>query len=291
MKLSCDDFSKKASSSSVAAAVDALIQEHPILIFSKSYCPYTPAIQSLLSDELQCTIHILEINQASSEIMKDVQDYLKSKTTHRTVPQIFLEGSFLGTHDGVVEMDQKGLLEPKVQKLMKGPRQAPTNKDGYYTPLFFFPVKVNKWAIRATGLLSSGISAGLAYCMLQETPLHAPVLGLASASLLADYTLRLFAGSGVSPVAQLGGLLASGKDPIPRPGAPKQFATLCGVMFSGMGYAFYAQGNPTVGGAFLAILALCAGMEGGLDFCLGCEFFHIGEKIYLATSGKKEKKA
>ena len=294
------DVSQKTSSGrTVEQTVDALIDEHSVLVFSKSSCPYCQAVKELLSRTLQVNLHVVEINQLSSgNATTTIVSHLQSKTGHGTVPQVFLDGQFLGTHDDLMALDAKGLLEGKLKKHMKGPRQSTTTSSSP-KPLFWFPPTVNKWAIRSTGLLSSVVSGTTAYLMLQEstsesaTTAVTPMVGMVAAALFGDFTLRLLAGSQVAPLAQVGGVLASlaNLTPIPRPGAPKQFASLCGTMFSGLGAAFYWNGNPTVGGGFLAVLALCAGMEGGIDFCLGCKFFAIGESIYSMFSPKEAKKA
>lgn len=112
------------------------------------------------------------------------------------------------------------------------------------------------------------MSGATAYAMLQESQTESskssPTIGIVSVALFGDFTLRLVSGSKVAPLAHIGGAPASLANftPIPRPGAPKQFASLCGTMFSGLGALFFSTGNITVGGGFLAVLALCAGMEG-----------------------------
>jgi len=285
---------------SVENAVDAFISKYPIVIFSKSYCPYTSAVKYQLVEHMQIKkdVHVLEINLLNDTAnTKAIQSHLQQTTGFSTFPQVFVDGEFVGTHDGIMELAAKGLLENKVKRHMTGPDltgaqvESAAGTQGTYTPLFWFPASVNKWGIRATGLLSCGISGSLAYAMLTGTEPHPSMLGFVAAALFGDYTLRLVSGSKVSPIAQLGGKLASLSQltPIPRPGAPKQFASFCGTMFSGLGTAFYAAGNPTLGGGFLAVLALCSGMEGAIDYCLGCTFFSIGDQLFGHGSRNKRK--
>lgn len=269
-------FDEKIARGGVQESVHTLLEEQAVVLVSKSFCPYAIAVKSLLSNQLQVEVHVLEIDQTGNA--DAIQKCLEERTKIRTVPQVFLDGKFLGTADDVLGLDHKGFLEPKLKEHVLGPRQPATGSNDEIEPLFFFPPTVNKWGIRATGLLSSGISVAMAVGMWKQ----APVVGMASAVFAGDYTLRFLSGSKVAPVAQLGSAIAdaAGLDPVPRPGAPKQFASLCGVMFSGLGAACYASGRPDLGGGFMAVLALCSGLEGAVDFCLGCKFFAMGRKAF-----------
>lgn len=300
LDITAQDFAKRVTSTasnSIEQAVDALIKDYPVIIVSKSSCPYCAAIKSFLSDSLQVNnLCVLELNAlGGGTAAKSIQQHLSSKTGYSTVPQVFVGGTFLGTHDEVMELDGKGLLEEKLKKHVKGPRRNTTSaspgSQGKYQPLFWFPPTVNKWAIRATGLITCGISGTISYTMLQQSDSTVdPSMGLIATVLCADFVLRLTSGSKVAPIAQLGCAVAQAANltPIPRPGAPKQFASLCGTIFSGLGAAFYLSGKPVVGGVFLAILAACSGMEGGLDFCLGCTFFSIGDSLFGSQPGAKK---
>ena len=78
-------------------------------------------------------------------------------------------------------------------------------------------------------------------------------------------------------------------EPIPRMGRPKQFATCCGIAFSGLASLAFLlpfPGHDVVGSAFMTALAVATGMEGFLDFCVGCLVFRLGVKfgIFRGTS-------
>ena len=271
--------------------IDALIEGYPCIAFSKSYCPYNAALKDLLALNYGVLLLVIDINQAGSA--KDIQQYLCSKTGISTVPQVFVDGEYFGNHDSILELHMRGKLAEKLGKhaTKDGSTNTGVISAGSYAPLFWFPTTINKWAIRATGLLSCVASSLLAYLMFTAETNASILVGLLSVSLFGDFVLRFFSGSKKAPIAKLGGKLAlsSTLTPIPRPGAPKQFASLCGTMFSGiaaLSYIFY--GSPTTAGFFLVILALCTGMEGALDFCLGCKFFAIGEYLLSKQSTKPE---
>lgn len=109
----------------------------------------------------------------------------------------------------------------------------------------------------------------------------------------------MMAGASASPLGMIATLVTSPFRPQFRPGPPKQFAAVCGIMFSGLGTLFYFvefEGHEYVGMAFMAALAAASGLEWALDFCLGCKFYSIGiwlglipDHVYrIYTSTKQE---
>ena len=68
-----------------------------------------------------------------------------------------------------------------------------------------------------------------------------------------------------------------------RHGRPKQFATVCGIIFSGFGSLCFLLASLLnvdiilyIGIGFMGGLAVATGMEGFLDFCVGCVIFKYG---------------
>jgi glutaredoxin 3 len=264
--------------------MESVFKKNDIVLVSKTSCPYCKAVKALLINELNLSPKVIEVDVEGPEAL----EYAKGITQVHTVPQVFVEGSYVGTHDIIMLLDSQGKLVPLVEKFMKGPRKAPSSDgDGpTTTTLMWFPSKVNKSAIRTTGVLSCGIALTSAVLMRQNP--NGPLGGHLAASLFGDYTARFLAGSKYSPVAQLGGILAKNMEVIYRPGAPKQFATVCGMMFSGMGATMFLNESPMIACGFMGVLAVCAGMEGFLDFCLGCKFFAIGNYLFGGADSHKK---
>jgi hypothetical protein len=102
-----------------------------------------------------------------------------------------------------------------------------------------------------------------------------------SAFLLIDFLTRMMVGSSLSVLGMVGTLISSPFQPQFRPGPPKQFASFCGVCFSLVATCCYFTGNEVYGAIVLGGLAVAAGMEGFLDFCLGCVFFALGIRFNL----------
>jgi len=143
-------------------------------------------------------------------------------------------------------------------------------------PLFWFPEQVNGTVVRCTGVLTCLTAVVCVVATHVAAPSSwGPYLAY---YLVLDFVLRILAGAKLSVLGRLATLLTLFVKPDPRAGRPKQFASMCGLMFSLLGAAFYASGllNGIVGSVFIAGLALACGMEGFADYCLGCVFFRIG---------------
>ena len=139
-------------------------------------------------------------------------------------------------------------------------------------PLLYFPENVNGNVIRGTGVLTCLTS--LASVVLSFV---APPWGQYLAYyLVLEFLLRIIAGSRLSLLGQIATVLTMSMEPDPRAGRPKQFACVCGLTFSLLGSVFHLAGLDIVGSLFIFGLAGATGMEGFLDFCLGCVFFRIG---------------
>jgi glutaredoxin 3 len=106
--------SKSVSSSSdlsVADHIQELIHKYPVMVFSKSYCPYSRKAKDILSKyKLDTNYHVLELDQLSSKA-DEYQNELGKLTGARTVPRVFINGKFIGGGDDTSALDKKGDLE------------------------------------------------------------------------------------------------------------------------------------------------------------------------------------
>lgn len=139
-------------------------------------------------------------------------------------------------------------------------------------PLFWFPSVVNGNVVRCTGMLTSSLAL---FCAM-STYIWPSWAHYVSYFLALDFILRILAGSMLSIPGRLATLLTFFMKPDPRSGRPKQFASMCGLMFSLLSAGFFAAGLQIVGSIFMAGLAVACGLEGFFDYCLGCVFFRIG---------------
>jgi glutaredoxin 3 len=100
-----------SSDLSVADHIQELIHKYPVMVFSKSYCPYSKKAKDILSKyKLEANYHVLELDQLSSKT-NEYQDELGKLTGARTVPRVFINGKFIGGGDDTSALDKKGDLE------------------------------------------------------------------------------------------------------------------------------------------------------------------------------------
>jgi len=196
-------------------------------------------------------------------------------------PWIFIEGEFVGGYEDVNSLYSNGELQNDyLNKLTQADKCDKIASMSTTKPLFWFPEKVNAYVVRSTGILTCFVSAAGAVLSI-----FTPWGYLIGYYLVLDFILRIIGGARISPIGIIAALPTKCMDPKPRSGRPKQFASMCGFMFSLLGAIFYLLSimpyHNYIGSVFLAILCICTGMEGFLDFCLGCVFFKIGLQLHL----------
>jgi glutaredoxin 3 len=108
------DSASSSSELSVADHIQELIKKYPVMVFSKSYCPYSKKAKDVLSKyKLDGNYHVLELDQLSKT--NEYQDELGKLTGARTVPRVFISGKFIGGGDDTSALDKNGDL----QRLLK----------------------------------------------------------------------------------------------------------------------------------------------------------------------------
>mmetsp|Transcript_24506 Transcript_24506/g.68292 ORF Transcript_24506/g.68292 Transcript_24506/m.68292 type:complete len:995 (-) Transcript_24506:304-3288(-) len=272
---------------SLEEQVASIIEDHDVVMFSKTHCPFCRDAKDLLAVQLGVPVHVVEINEHPDGAL--IFEHLREQTEHKTVPMIYIKGNFIGGCDDLKGLHAKGTLE---QTLLKGvehtrprfegtdqletARLLPPPRSRACHPLFFFPNVVNNYAVRVIGFQTFVLSILSAAFWNKKWGRYT------AAFVLADFCLRFVAGASASACGMIANVATSKFKPQFRPGPPKQFASFCGIMFSGFGTLFYFvdfDGHEYLGMVFMIGLAGASFLEWAFDFCLGCEFFAIG--IYL----------
>jgi len=73
--------------------VESFIDENPVAVFSKSYCPYCKASKALLT-EMNAQFNVIELDQVDDGA--DIQNALKDISGQNTVPNIFIGKQHIG---------------------------------------------------------------------------------------------------------------------------------------------------------------------------------------------------
>ncbi|WP_214072325.1 DUF4395 domain-containing protein [Mucilaginibacter sp. dw_454] len=99
--------------------------------------------------------------------------------------------------------------------------------------------------------------------------------------LMVDFGLRAFKLNAYSPLGFLAGKLTTlfhiKNKPTDR--APKRFAALMGLIFSGIIFLTLVTGLLTIAQIMLFILLVCAGLESLLGICIGCYVYTYLKKL------------
>ncbi|KAM0215758.1 hypothetical protein ACHAPA_001808 [Fusarium lateritium] len=99
------------------AELDSILKKSPVIIFSKTYCPFSKRAKSILIEKYNITPepHVVELDVHPQG--QALQDQLLETTGRRTVPNIMVNGVSLGGADDITEMDAAGNLVGKIVDL------------------------------------------------------------------------------------------------------------------------------------------------------------------------------
>ncbi|XP_030442182.1 glutaredoxin [Syzygium oleosum] len=86
-----------------------LVSSNPVVVFSKSFCPYCVDVKKLLS-QLGVNFKAIELDQETDG--SEVQSALAEWTGQRTVPNVFIGGNHIGGCDATTAMHKQGKLVP-----------------------------------------------------------------------------------------------------------------------------------------------------------------------------------
>ncbi|XP_024381218.1 glutaredoxin isoform X2 [Physcomitrium patens] len=95
------------------AKVQELIEQNPLIVFSKSKCPFCKTVKELFKS-LEVEPRVVEI-----DLEKDggaIQKALFQTSKQLTVPNVFIGGEHIGGNDAVKALHSKGELVVKLKK-------------------------------------------------------------------------------------------------------------------------------------------------------------------------------
>jgi glutaredoxin 3 len=162
-------FATLPQGASLTERLHAAIRSNPIVMFSKSNCPFCFELKATL-DKYNVPYNIYVLNKLEDTNYKDALAALKAITNHGTVPQLFIQEQFKGGCDDAKQLEHSGELQPLINEARKilglkpvanghpalAPKQFIEKSD--YIPrahtLFQFPDTVNHDIIRLSGVMS-----------------------------------------------------------------------------------------------------------------------------------------
>uniref|UniRef100_A0A6B2LRK3 Glutaredoxin domain-containing protein n=1 Tax=Arcella intermedia TaxID=1963864 RepID=A0A6B2LRK3_9EUKA len=93
--------------------IEQIVNAHPVVLFSKSYCPYCKKAKGVF-DSIGVPYYALELDQLPNG--PEYQNLLLEMTGQRTVPSVWIHGKHIGGSDKVVSLHAEGLLKDLVHQ-------------------------------------------------------------------------------------------------------------------------------------------------------------------------------
>jgi len=258
--------------------IDTFIGSHNVVMINRTWCLFSVDAQEFLCEQLNVDVFSLEVDRHHDG--KRILKHCTQKTNHGRTPIIFIKGAFLGGFEDVNNLYAQGKLQ---SDYLTGITSQADRCDRILTKkcntktLFYFPMAVDGNIVRIMGCITSALS------LLSAIIVHYYVqVGRIIAYILAfDFILRVVGGAKISIIGNIASVINSilMLQPNKRSGRPKQFASMCGLLFSSLASLLYIipfEYHDILGAIFMGVLACCCGMEGFLDFCMGCLFFQWG---------------
>ena len=99
--------------------VKQLVEQHPVLVLSKTYCPYCREAKQILGgyEALEGKMEIVELD--TIEKGAEMQDAASKVSGQKTVPQIWIGGEFIGGCSDLKAKKESGDLDKLIEELTK----------------------------------------------------------------------------------------------------------------------------------------------------------------------------
>ncbi|RPA82100.1 putative glutaredoxin Grx1 [Ascobolus immersus RN42] len=99
-------------SAAAKTKVQSIVDEHAVVVFSKTYCPYCKATKKTLKDA-GAQAFVVELDEVSDGA--DLQAAVRELFHHSTVPAVFINHALVGGNDALQATKSKGKLGPMLQ--------------------------------------------------------------------------------------------------------------------------------------------------------------------------------
>ncbi|KAI8051596.1 thioredoxin-like protein [Syncephalis plumigaleata] len=101
---------------SIEAEIEHRIKSHPVLVFSKTYCPYSVRAKKILNRYPDMDPKYFTIEVDLRPDADGIKEYLIKKTGQDTFPNIFIDGKSVGGSDKLASMEADGSLSTQLHK-------------------------------------------------------------------------------------------------------------------------------------------------------------------------------
>ncbi|KAJ5112177.1 hypothetical protein N7532_000222 [Penicillium argentinense] len=94
-----------------------ILKRAPVIIFSKSYCPYSKRAKHILLDRYSISPKPFVVELDQHPIGPGLQDLLAQNTGRRTVPNVLVNGKSIGGGDDIAALDQSDELASTLRQM------------------------------------------------------------------------------------------------------------------------------------------------------------------------------
>ncbi|KAK4694410.1 glutaredoxin 3, partial [Lecanoromycetidae sp. Uapishka_2] len=124
-----EDKAESEEEHKVESELNTILKKGPIIIFSKSYCPYSLKAKNILLEKYTIVPAPYVVELDNHPLGPALQAALEKSTGRRTVPNVLVNGRSIGGGDDIQALDEADALIEKV-KTMGGKRimEAKLNK-------------------------------------------------------------------------------------------------------------------------------------------------------------------
>ncbi|KAI1482324.1 hypothetical protein K445DRAFT_52264 [Daldinia sp. EC12] len=112
-----EDSKESEEDREVEATLNTILKKSPVVIFSKTFCPYSKRAKGVLLEKysIDPAPYVVELDE--HPLGKQLQARLGVKTGRKTVPNIMINGKSVGGSDEIAELDSRKTLIDKFKSM------------------------------------------------------------------------------------------------------------------------------------------------------------------------------
>ncbi|KAM3418199.1 hypothetical protein BST61_g4203 [Cercospora zeina] len=108
---------KRKEEEAIETELNDILRKGPIIVFSKSYCPYSKKAKHILLDLYEITPKPYVVELDMHELGPGLQTHLGKSTGRRTVPNVLVNGKSIGGGDDIEALHESGKLAETLQSM------------------------------------------------------------------------------------------------------------------------------------------------------------------------------
>ncbi|KAL1956989.1 hypothetical protein VTO42DRAFT_6478 [Malbranchea cinnamomea] len=101
----------------VESELNSILKRSPIIVFSKTYCPYSKKAKRILLERYHIVPSVFVVELDEHPLGQKLQDFLAENTGRKTVPNVLVNGRSIGGGDDIEALDESGELASKIREL------------------------------------------------------------------------------------------------------------------------------------------------------------------------------